>query len=77
MSVKDPKSIPKARSSHGVSAIKNTIYVFGGEHVPRMAIDSTLHSLNTSEGRSGAVNGIWKKVVVKGKKCPQPRIAHA
>ena len=59
VSVSDSKSIPTSRSSHGVSAIKNTTYVFGGENVPRTAIDSTLHTLSNSEGKSGAINGKW------------------
>jgi hypothetical protein len=55
--ISDRKTIPLARSSHGLSTHKDTVYVFGGEHVPRTAIDSTIHALTYKEDTNGEIAG--------------------
>jgi N-acetylneuraminic acid mutarotase len=58
------------RSSHGVTAIGNILYVFGGEHKCRHAIDNKLMAFDTT-----AENADWSVVDAKGT-VPEERFAH-
>eukprot|EP00657_Telonema_sp_P-1_P006923 TRINITY_DN26429_c0_g1_i1.p2 TRINITY_DN26429_c0_g1~~TRINITY_DN26429_c0_g1_i1.p2 ORF type:complete len:163 (-),score=40.64 TRINITY_DN26429_c0_g1_i1:10-498(-) len=62
--------IPKTRSSHGLSFNPDDghLYLWGGEHEARHAIDSTLWRC-TQEGT-------WNQVETVGEP-PEPRVAHA
>ena len=61
---------PCARSSHGVSAFNERLYVIGGEATARTPIDSSVHVLSVLE--EGAE---WRKIV-HTERSPPPRIAH-
>lgn len=70
---------PVSRSSHGISVIgfgtdSPKLVAFGGEHEPRVAIDSTLHALTLDAGN--ALKGNWEVVEAKGT-APPTRVAHA
>ena len=70
---------PASRSSHGVSVIgfgtdSPKLVAFGGEHEPRVAIDSTLHALTLDA--DNAPKGNWEVVEAKGA-APPTRVAHA
>ena len=60
---------PSQRSSHGLSVIGDTAYVFGGEHVARTPIDSHVHCFDLN-ARTWAVAEASGAV-------PPPRIAHS
>lgn len=62
---------PTPRSSHGISVVGDSLYLFGGEHTARTPVPSTLHVLemNSSELK-------WKSEEVKGTP-PSPRFGHA
>ncbi|PRW58177.1 nitrile-specifier 5-like [Chlorella sorokiniana] len=61
--------VPVARSSHTITAVGDTIYLFGGEHAPRVPIGSDVHAYNLQER-------VWRKLQVHG--TPPPlRNAHA
>jgi len=67
-----------ARSSHDLSVVPGcdcdyTMYVFGGEHVARNAIDTKLHALQISESSTTAQ---WQTVEAKGTP-PCSRFGHA
>ena len=53
--------------------------MYGGEHEPRVPIDSTLHALRLTEsGSDDTASGSWEPVEVKeGSKVPPSRVAHA
>jgi len=62
---------PIDRSSHAISVVGNSLYLFGGEHTARTPVPSTLHVLdmNSSEPK-------WKTEEVIGSP-PSPRFGHA
>ena len=62
------------RSSHSVSIIGDTLYLFGGENVARVPVDSAIYAVNISPNQSNY--GIWQKLDVKND-APCPRIAHS
>ena len=66
--------MPIERSSHAISIIGETLYLFGGENVARVPIDSSIYTVNISPNASNF--GIWKKLDVKND-APVPRIAHS
>ena len=66
--------MPIERSSHAISIIGETLYLFGGENVARVPIDSSIYAVNISPNASNF--GIWKKLDVKND-APVPRIAHS
>ncbi|CAK4084713.1 unnamed protein product [Aphanomyces euteiches] len=65
------KNAPLARSSHDVSVSNGCLYVFGGEHVPRTPIDSTVYvlDLKTDELNWTSLNATCD--------VPPHRVAHA
>ena len=65
--VKAPK-VPLARSSHGVSVVGDTLFMFGGEHSARDPIGTEVHSLDL-----GADSPQWVEVAVQGEARPLPR----
>ena len=69
-------SFPTERSSHGVSIISDTLYVFGGEHDARIPIDSDIYAINISKKALTCSSVAWHKIN-GGKTAPVPRIAHA
>ena len=64
-------TVPVARSSHGISAAGGAAYLFGGEHVARTPIDSTLYRLDLA-----APVAEWEVVPCAGD-APTPRVAHS
>ena len=62
-------SSPVARSSHGISAIKNRAFMFGGEATARSAISSDVHRLDPQASRWDALQGSANQ--------PLPRVGHA
>ena len=68
--IKTPKGpgAPLARSSHGVSIVGDTLYMFGGEHSARDPIGTELHSMDLA-----ADSPCWTEVAVQGPKTPPPR----
>ena len=71
--VKDMVDPPSTRSSHGISVIGNRLYVFGGEHVARTPIDSTMYSFDFDKMEDKA----WTTCKVVGETVPSPRVAHS
>lgn len=67
---------PQARSSHEISFVGGSCYLWGGEHVARTPIDSELYILDLSSDRNGGEG--WKKVELAADSGPppSPRIAH-
>ena len=64
------KCSPVSRSSHGVSIVDNTVYMFGGEHEARTPVANDLHSLDLSQATLE-----WRKVAVTGD-VPSARFGH-
>ncbi|CAF0874679.1 unnamed protein product [Adineta steineri] len=62
--------IPSARSSHTLTAIDNYLYLFGGEHDPRIPIDNDVWQFNTDDNH-------WKRLLVNRGERPAPRLGHA
>jgi len=75
ISAQDTSLIPKERSSHSVSIIGTTLYLFGGENIARIPIDSSIYSMEISENSPNF--GIWNKIQVSNNVEPVPRIAHS
>ena len=67
---KEVKSSPVSRSSHGVSIVGDTVYMFGGEHEARTPVANDLHSLDLSQATLE-----WRKVAVTGD-VPSARFGH-
>ncbi len=64
---------PCARSSHGVSSARSSLYVLGGEAIARTPFpDMTLHVLPLTEPAAE-----WRTVAAPPGGSPPPRIAHA
>lgn len=63
-------SAPCARSSHGLTVLGKQAFVFGGEHVPRRSINTTLHCLDMGGGKPS-----WS--MLHHAKCPPARVGHA
>ena len=62
---------PLARSSHSLTAVGRSLYVFGGEHAPRVPIDATVH-------RYSLDSGSWEALpMAAGAPCPSARVAHS
>ncbi|KAG2454804.1 hypothetical protein HYH02_000636 [Chlamydomonas schloesseri] len=62
-------SVPIDRSSHSITVIDNKVYLFGGEHDPRVPVGNELYEYDMA-------TGTWRVVEVKGE-APPPRVAHA
>jgi len=60
---------PIARSSHSSSFYDGSLYVYGGEHVARTPIDSTVWIYTQTQNT-------WRELGTKGPQ-PEPRVAHA
>ena len=69
-------TLPIERSSHGVSIISGTLYVFGGEHAARIPIDSDVYAIDISQKGIDTSSVVWRKIKA-GNTPPVPRIAHA
>ncbi|CAF1485120.1 unnamed protein product [Adineta steineri] len=61
--------IPSPRSSHTLTAIENYLYVFGGEHEPRIPIDNDVWQFNIADNH-------WKRLLVTRGDRPEPRCGH-
>lgn len=66
-----PANAPLARSSHGVSIVGDTLYMFGGEHNARVPVNDTLYALDLSRKDSA-----WQEIKTSGNP-PLPRFGHA
>jgi len=62
---------PTERSSHGISVVGNSLYLFGGEHTARTPVPSILHVLDMNSSQLK-----WKTEEVGGNP-PSPRFGHA
>eukprot|EP01084_Bolivina_argentea_P129206 228220_1 len=61
------------RSSHGISIKDDTLYLFGGETIPRTPIDSKFYVKNLTDD---AIEP-WRILPTNGNVEPIPRVAHA
>lgn len=66
-----PSNPPLARSSHGVSIVGDTLYMFGGEHSARQPVNTTLYAVELGNPAS-----VWREVTVSGVP-PPPRFGHS
>merc|ERR1711990_122602 len=63
--------IPTERSSHGISVVGDSLYLFGGEHTARTPVSSTLHVLDMNSSPLK-----WRTEEVSGSP-PSQRFGHA
>jgi len=61
---------PVSRSSHGISVIKNIVFMFGGEHDARTPLASDVYSFDLTD-----VTPKWTKVSASGE-APSARFGH-
>ncbi|KAL4430939.1 hypothetical protein ABPG75_006195 [Micractinium tetrahymenae] len=61
--------VPDARSSHSITAVGDVLYLWGGEHAPRVPIGTDVHAYDLKERA-------WRKLKTTGTP-PSLRIAHA
>lgn len=61
---------PLARSSHSLTAVGRSLFVFGGEHAPRTPVDAAVHKLDLE-------TGAWATLAPAGGAVPCARVAHA
>ncbi|KAJ3048677.1 hypothetical protein HK097_010316 [Rhizophlyctis rosea] len=61
--------IPKGRASHSINVIKDNLYVFSGEHEPRVPIDARLHVFNLPSQQ-------WTPAIQPSSATPSPRVGH-
>jgi len=66
-----PSNPPLERSSHGVSIVGDTLYMFGGEHSARHPVNDVLYALDLDKP-----GNTWREVKVSGSP-PPPRFGHA
>lgn len=59
----------QARSSHTITAVGDTIYLFGGEHAPRVPIGSDVYAYSLQER-------VWRKLQVGPVNMPPQSRAH-
>ncbi len=52
-----------------MTAIDNYLYLFGGEHDPRVPIDNEVWRFNVADNH-------WKRLVVDQGERPTPRLGH-
>jgi len=64
---------PGPRSSHGVSIVGSTLYVYGGELEPRTPVDSVVYACDLDDQPSKR----WTVVHLTRGKAPPARIGHA
>jgi len=62
---------PTDRSSHGISVVGDSLYLFGGEHTARTPVPSTLHVLDMNSSHLK-----WRTEEVSGSP-PSQRFGHA
>ncbi|KAG2440042.1 hypothetical protein HXX76_004157 [Chlamydomonas incerta] len=62
-------AVPIDRSSHSITVIGDKVYLFGGEHDPRVPVGNELYEYDMA-------TGTWRVVEAKGD-APPPRVAHA
>jgi len=74
--VSDKDGGPGARSSHGVSVIDDVLYVFGGEKVPRVPVDSTMWCVSLAD-QSKEKSWGQCNVTSETSTVPVARLAHA
>jgi len=67
--LRKPEDGPVARSSHDTTFVDGKLYVFGGEHEARVAIDSEVWVFTKS-------TNTWETLKTSGTE-PEPRVAHA
>eukprot|EP00667_Euglena_gracilis_P014215 EG_transcript_14699 len=70
------KANPIARSSHGLSAHQDTVYLFGGEHVARKPIDGAVYALKVDAAKLDGPHP-WSVELVSSGSRPSARVAHA
>lgn len=62
-------TLPGPRSSHALAAVGRNLYLFGGEHTPRVPLPADLYCYDTA-------SGTWSIVTpAAGSSCPGPRVA--
>jgi len=66
-----PSNPPLERSSHGVSIVGDTLYMFGGEFSARYPVNDILYALDLDKPGNA-----WREVKVSGSP-PPPRFGHA
>ena len=66
-----PGNPPLSRSSHGVSVVKDTLYLFGGEHEARTPIGNEVYTFDLKDEKME-----WKMIPTTGD-IPSPRFGHA
>lgn len=62
--------MPTTRSSHTLTAIDDYLYVFGGEHDPRVPIDNDMWQFSIADNH-------WKRLLVNSGERPSSRVGHA
>lgn len=62
-------SCPTERSSHSITVVDDKLLLFGGEHDPRIPIDSDIYEYSF-------LDGSWRVLQAHGEP-PSPRVAHA
>ena len=67
---------PIERSSHGMSVIADTLYIFGGENTARIPIDSSMYVIKLSQNGDETFVPTWRKIEPSSNS-PVPRIAHS
>ena len=67
---------PIERSSHGMSVISDTLYIFGGENTARIPIDSSMYVIKLSQDEGEKCLPTWRKIEPSSNS-PVPRIAHS
>ena len=56
-------STPQTRSSHGVAIIRDSLYMFGGEHEARSPVEAVMWCLDL---RSDGLKMEWRALEAKG-----------
>ncbi|UJR09895.1 hypothetical protein I4U23_014117 [Adineta vaga] len=69
-SISQYDDIPSARSSHTLTGIDHHLYVFGGEHEPRVPIDNDIWQFSILDNH-------WKRLLVHRGERPESRVGHA
>jgi N-acetylneuraminic acid mutarotase len=62
-------TLPGPRSSHALAAVGQNLYLFGGEHTPRVPLPADMYCYDTA-------SSTWSIVTpAAGSSCPGPRVA--
>ncbi|KXZ44732.1 hypothetical protein GPECTOR_63g57 [Gonium pectorale] len=61
--------LPVERSSHSITVVGDRLYLFGGEHDPRVPVGNEMYEYCFADGT-------WRVLEVQGE-APSPRVAHS